>query len=242
MGSPARSSSAGSSSRVAEPQRNGRTINWCQVDVGDANGTGDPQGIVCGAHNFEAGDLVPVILPGGVLTTPQGPMEVGARKTYGHVSAGMICSERELGLGDDHDGIIVLTRRFAGDEEALARCVPGADAIPLLGLDRETVEVNVTPDRGYCFSVRGIAREYAHATGAELTDPVLALAAAAPAASRGRLPRRDRRRRPGPRPGRVRPLRRPGRARPRRHGADPGVDAGAAWPRRGCGRSRSPST
>jgi phenylalanyl-tRNA synthetase beta chain len=169
--------------RVEEPQKNGRTINWCQVDVGAANGTGEPQGIVCGAHNFEEGDLVPVILPGGVLTTPHGPMEVGARKTYGHVSAGMICSERELGLGDDHDGIIVLTRRFAGDEDLLARCVPGADAIPLLGLDRETVEVNVTPDRGYCFSVRGIAREYSHATGAALSDPVLDLAAAAPAAS-----------------------------------------------------------
>jgi phenylalanyl-tRNA synthetase beta chain len=166
-----------------EPQKNGKTINWCQVDVGDANGTGEPQGIVCGAHNFEAGDLVPVILPGGVLTTPQGPMEVGARTTYGHVSAGMICSERELGLGDDHDGIIVLTRRFAGDEAVLARCVPGADAIGILGLDRETVEVNVTPDRGYCFSVRGIAREYGHATGAAFTDPVTALAAAAPAAS-----------------------------------------------------------
>jgi phenylalanyl-tRNA synthetase beta chain len=169
-------------SKEPEPQKNGKTINWCQVDVGAANGTGEPQGIVCGAHNFEAGDLVAVILPGGALPTPQGPFEISARKTYGHVSAGMICSERELGLGDDHDGIIVLTRRFAGDEAMLAALVPGADAIPLLGLDRETVEVNVTPDRGYCFSIRGIAREYSHATGATFTDPVLALSAAAPAA------------------------------------------------------------
>ncbi len=168
-------------SLVREPQKNGKTISWCQVDVGAANGTGEPQGIVCGAPNFEEGDLVVVILPGGVLTTPQGPLEVSARKTYGHVSAGMICSERELGLGDDHDGIIVLTRRFAGDDEALARCVPGADAITLLGLDRETVEVNVTPDRGYCFSVRGVAREYSHATGARFADPATALAATAPA-------------------------------------------------------------
>ncbi|MGG5259748.1 phenylalanine--tRNA ligase subunit beta [Phycicoccus avicenniae] len=171
-----------------EPQKNGKTINWCSVDVGSANGTGEPQGIVCGAHNFEAGDLVPVILPGGVLPTPQGPLEVSARKTYGHVSAGMICSERELGLGEDHDGIIVLTRRFADDPESLARCVPGADAIAILGLDRETVEVNVTPDRGYCFSVRGVAREYGHATGAEFTDPVTALAAAAPAGGPGGYP------------------------------------------------------
>lgn len=166
-----------------EPQKNGKTINWCSLDVGDANGTGEPQWVVCGAHNFEVGDLVTVILPGGVLPTPQGPLTVSARKTYGHVSAGMICSERELGLGDDHDGIIVLTRRFADDPEALAQLVPGADAIPILGLDRETVEVNVTPDRGYCFSIRGIAREYGHATGAAYTDPVIALAAAAPQAN-----------------------------------------------------------
>ncbi|QKE84994.1 phenylalanine--tRNA ligase subunit beta [Arthrobacter sp. NEB 688] len=171
-----------------EPQKNGKTINWCSVDVGSANGTGEPQGIVCGAHNFEAGDLVVVILPGGVLPTPQGPLEVSARRTYGHVSAGMICSERELGLGEDHDGIIVLTRRYADDPAMLERCVPGADAIALLGLDRETVEVNVTPDRGYCFSVRGVAREYGHATGAAFTDPVTALAAAAPAGGPGGYP------------------------------------------------------
>src|SRR4051812_40149324 len=50
----------------AEPQKNGKTVNWCTVDVGDANATGEPQGIVCGAHNFAPDDLVAVILPGGV--------------------------------------------------------------------------------------------------------------------------------------------------------------------------------
>ena len=100
-----------------EPQTNGKTINWCTVDVGSANGTGEPQGIVCGAHNFAPGDLVVVILPGGVLP---GPFEISARKTYGHVSAGMICSARELGLGEDHDGIIVLAPD-AGE--------PGEDAL-----------------------------------------------------------------------------------------------------------------
>src|SRR3954453_3551077 len=82
-----------------------KPIRYCQVDVGAANGTGAPQNIVCGATNFAAGDLVVVILPGGVLP---GGFEIGARKTDGKVSEGMICSERELGMGDDHGGILVL--------------------------------------------------------------------------------------------------------------------------------------
>ena len=151
-----------------EPQKNGKTINWCQVDVADANGTGEPQGIVCGAHNFEVGDLVAVILPGGVLP---GAFRISARKTYGHVSAGMICSVSELGIGDDHDGIIVLPRLLGEQRVAELGLQPGDDLIPVLGLDREVVEVNVTPDRGYCFSMRGIAREYSHSTGAAYRDP-----------------------------------------------------------------------
>ncbi|SED17559.1 phenylalanyl-tRNA synthetase beta subunit [Nocardioides exalbidus] len=130
-----------------EPQKNGKTINWCTVDVGDANGTGEPQGIVCGAHNFAPGDLVVTVLPGGVLP---GGFEIGARKTYGHMSAGMICSARELGLGDDHDGIIVLPAD-AG--------TPGQDVRPVLGLDEETIEFEINPDRAYALSLRGIARE-----------------------------------------------------------------------------------
>ncbi|MEI2777825.1 MAG: phenylalanine--tRNA ligase subunit beta [Tetrasphaera sp.] len=164
-----------------EPQKNGKIIEWCSLDVGAANGSGEPQWVVCGAHNFEPGDLVVVILPGGSVSTPDGPMVVTARKTYGHVSAGMITSERELGIGDDHTGIIVLERYFADQPALLATLQPGMDAIPLLGLDRETVEVNVTPDRGYCFSIRGIAREYSHATGAAYVDPVGPLAERSPA-------------------------------------------------------------
>ena len=82
-----------------------KPIRFCTVDVGDANGTGEPQEIVCGARNFAVGDKVVVILPGGVLP---GGFTINARQTYGHTSAGMICSSRELGLGDDHSGIIVL--------------------------------------------------------------------------------------------------------------------------------------
>src|SRR5205085_8502756 len=85
----------------AEEHSNGKTVRWCQVDVGEPV----PRGIVCGAANFAEGDLVVVALPGAVLP---GGFEIAARKTYGHVSDGMICSARELGLGDDHTGIIVL--------------------------------------------------------------------------------------------------------------------------------------
>jgi phenylalanyl-tRNA synthetase beta chain len=140
-----------------EPQSNGKTIRWCQVDVGEAQ----PRGIVCGAHNFEVGDKVVVSLPGAVLP---GPFPISARKTYGHTSDGMIASARELGLGDEHDGILRLTE-LGLDPEV------GTDAIELLGLDDTAVEVNVTPDRGYAFSIRGIAREYSHSTGATFRDP-----------------------------------------------------------------------
>ena len=145
--------------REPEPQKNGKTINWCTVDVGAANGTGEPQGIVCGAHNFDAGDLVVVVLPGGVLP---GNFEISARKTYGHVSAGMICSARELGLGEDHDGIIVLPPD-AGR--------PGEDVFDLLGLGEEVIEFEINPDRAYALSLRGVAREAALGFGVPFHDP-----------------------------------------------------------------------
>lgn len=155
-----------------EPQKNGKVINWCQVDVGGHNVLDDagvpsvPRGIVCGAHNFKVGDFVVTALDGAVLP---GPFEISARKTYGHVSDGMICSAAELGLGDDHEGIIVL-EQFGFTEKAGYDLSPGRDALGMLGLTDEILEINVTPDRGYCFSVRGIAREFSHSTGAEFTD------------------------------------------------------------------------
>ncbi|MBS1698859.1 MAG: phenylalanine--tRNA ligase subunit beta [Actinobacteria bacterium] len=147
-----------------EPQSNGKTIRWCQVAVGPSAGSGtgeDVRGIVCGAHNFAVGDKVVVTLPGAVLP---GPFPIAARKTYGHVSDGMIASARELGLGDEHNGILILA-------ELGIDAPVGADAIALLGLDDVAVDINVTPDRGYAFSIRGVAREYAHATGAAFRDP-----------------------------------------------------------------------
>ncbi len=151
---------------VPEPQKNGKTINWCQVRVAPdgataADGGEAVRGIVCGAHNFKVGDQVVVTLPGAVLP---GDFRISARKTYGHVSDGMMASVRELGIGDDHDGIIVLAD-FGIEAEV------GALALPLLGLDDVAVEVNVTPDRGYAMSMRGLAREYANSTGAALVDP-----------------------------------------------------------------------
>ncbi len=154
-----------------EPQSNGKTINWCQVRVAPdgesaADGGEAVRGIVCGAHNFVTGDKVVVSLPGAVLP---GPFPISARNTYGHVSDGMIASARELGLGEEHDGILRLAS-LGLDPEV------GTDAVALLGLTDWAVEVNVTPDRGYAFSIRGIAREYAHATGAEFRDPALSAA------------------------------------------------------------------
>ncbi|MDR6637848.1 phenylalanine--tRNA ligase subunit beta [Paenarthrobacter nitroguajacolicus] len=158
-------------SLVKEPQSNGKTINWCQVRVvpegqeqtltGDGIDPSGVQGIICGAHNFVEGDKVVVTLPGAVLP---GNFRISARKTYGHLSAGMIASVRELGIGDDHDGILVLSR-IGLDPEI------GTDAMELLGLYDQAAEINVTPDRGYAFSIRGVAREYAHATGTSFVDP-----------------------------------------------------------------------
>ena len=143
-----------------EPQSNGKTIRWCQVDVGNDM----PQGIVCGAANFAVGDAVVVVLPGAVLP---GGFAIAARKTYGHVSDGMICSVRELGLGEEHTGILVLSAADLGGAQ------PGDDARPVLGIPDSVLDIAVTPDRGYCLSVRGIAREIATALGVGFRDPAL---------------------------------------------------------------------
>ena len=150
-----------------EPQTNGKTIRWCQVRVAPkgkkaADGGADVRGIVCGASNFEAGDKVVVSLPGAVLPNN---FAISARSTYGHISDGMIASGRELGLSDDHDGILRLAS-IGLDPEV------GTDAIELLELADTAAEVNVLPDRGYCLSIRGIAREYSHATGSSYKDPI----------------------------------------------------------------------
>ncbi len=131
-----------------------KPIRWCQVQVGPER----TNGIICGARNFVVGDLVVVSLPGAVLP---GGFTISARNTYGHTSDGMIASSRELGIGADHAGILVLPPGSGA---------PGDDALPLLGLE-PVLDINVNPDRGYCFSVRGLAREIATATDNDYTDP-----------------------------------------------------------------------
>jgi len=149
---------------VDEPQKNGKTIRYCRVDVGSHNDEATDEfpasrGIVCGAHNFAQGDLVVVALPGTVLP---GDFHIAARKTYGHVSDGMICSQLELGLGEDHDGIIVLAPG-AGQ--------PGDSAVELLWTADHVLDLEITPDLSYCLSMRGLAREAAIANAVSFEDP-----------------------------------------------------------------------
>ncbi|MCV7031871.1 phenylalanine--tRNA ligase subunit beta [Mycobacterium sherrisii] len=132
-----------------------KPIRACLVAVGaDAD-----REIVCGATNFTVGDLVVVALPG---TTLPGDFVITTRKTYGRTSDGMICSAAELGLGADHSGILVLP---PGTAE------PGAAAAEVLGLDDVVFDLAITPDRGYCMSVRGVARELACAYDLDFVDP-----------------------------------------------------------------------
>jgi phenylalanyl-tRNA synthetase beta chain len=114
--------------------------------------------VICGAVNFAAGDKVALARPGSVLP---GGFEIGAKKAYGHLSEGMITSARELAIGDDHTGILVLP----------ADAPLGEDFAAYAGLADHVLEIAVTPDRSYALSVRGVARELATAFGASYTDP-----------------------------------------------------------------------
>ena len=132
-----------------------KPIRACKVDVGES----EPREIVCGATNFAVGDLVVVALPGTVLP---GDFTIAKRKTYGRTSDGMICSASELNLGSDHSGILVLPPGTAA---------PGAPAIDVVGLDDVVFDLAITPDRGYCLSIRGMAREVACAYDLDFVDP-----------------------------------------------------------------------
>jgi phenylalanyl-tRNA synthetase beta chain len=149
---------------LAGPLNLKKPIRYCRVAVSEAQLTGPPDeaaGVICGAVNFAVGDRVPLALPGAMLP---GGFEISARKTYGRISEGMICSARELAIGEDHAGIIVLP-----PDAPL-----GADFVAYAGLRDEVFEIAVTPDRGYAVSVRGIARELASAFRVPFTDPASA--------------------------------------------------------------------
>ncbi len=120
-------------------------VQLVDVDPGD----GSPVHVVCGAFNFGPGDLVPLARPGDRLP---GGMEIGRRKVRGEWSDGMLCSAAELGLGDDHSGIFVLS---PGAE-------PGAPLADALGIRPDVVfDLDVTPNRPDALSVTGVARDLA---------------------------------------------------------------------------------
>jgi phenylalanyl-tRNA synthetase beta chain len=141
--------------RVLEAAKhpNADRLQLCSVDVGE----GEPRQIVCGAWNFGAGDTVAVALPGAVLP---GGEKLERAKLRGTVSDGMILSERELELGPDHTGILVLA-----DGE------PGTPLVDVLPLSDEVLEVEPTGNRPDLLAVYGIAREVAAIFGSELAPP-----------------------------------------------------------------------
>lgn len=149
-----------------EQHPNADRLSVCRVDVGEP----EPRTIVCGAPNVDAGQTVPVVLPGQCL--PDGS-RIGKAKLRGVASEGMICSEVELQLGDDSSGIMVLPDEWAAG-------TPYAQAA---GLHDVVIDFEVTPNRPDCLSHVGIAREVATLTGGELRFPAADLSeAGSPAA------------------------------------------------------------
>ncbi len=123
------------------PHPDADKLRVCAVDAG-----GEPLQIVCGAPNVHAGMVAPVALIGAVLP---GGLEIGPSTLRGVESRGMLCSARELGLSEDHAGLMPLPQD----------AVSGTDIRDYLGLDDRIIEVNLTPNRGDCLSLSGIARE-----------------------------------------------------------------------------------
>src|SRR5487761_920140 len=140
-----------------------KPIRYCRVATSEAELAAEPAtltGVICGATNFSAGDRVAFATVGAVLP---GGFEITAAKKYGLVSAGMICAVDELGIGEDHTGILVLP-----PDTPL-----GVDFAVYANLRDDVLEITVTPDRGYAVSIRGVARELASAYQLPYTDPAL---------------------------------------------------------------------
>jgi phenylalanyl-tRNA synthetase beta chain len=136
---------------------NADKLTVCEVDAG----TGTRLSIVCGAPNVAAGIRVPCALEGAVLP---GDFRIKRTTMRGVESQGMLCSARELGLSEDHTGLLIL------DDAA----VIGQDIRAALQLDDRKLTIKLTPNRADCLSVVGIAREVSAITGAALALPVFA--------------------------------------------------------------------
>ena len=143
-----------------EPHPNADRLRLCQVD----DGSGQPRQIVCGAKNFVAGDKVPLALPGAVMP---GNFEIKESKLRGVLSQGMMCSGRELGLSQDHEGLLILDP-----------ATPVGTALHEV-LDTDTIfELEITPNRPDCLSHLGVARELSALAGLVLKDATAAKDAA----------------------------------------------------------------
>ncbi len=140
-----------------------KPIRFCRVAVSDAELTRDADtltGVICGATNFAPGDRVAFAVVGATLP---GGFEITAAKKYGRVSQGMICAVDELGIGEDHSGILILP-----PDTPL-----GVDFVSYARLRDDVLDITVNPDRGYAVSIRGVARELASAYQVPYTDPAL---------------------------------------------------------------------
>ena len=135
-------------------------LHICSVDIGAS----EPVSIVCGATNVAAGQLVPVAPVG---STMPGGLQIKQAKLRGVPSFGMICSERELGLSDDHCGIMVLPEN---DRHGNAFQV-GAFFVDAMEVDQEVLDISITPNRADCLSVLGLARMVSAAYDLPLTMP-----------------------------------------------------------------------
>ncbi|MFY7813048.1 MAG: phenylalanine--tRNA ligase subunit beta, partial [Candidatus Nanopelagicaceae bacterium] len=140
---------------IKELTEHKKPIRYVGLDAGERK----TRFVICGATNFKVGDKVVVAIPGAILP---GDFRISARETYGHLSDGMICSGRELGISEDHAGIIVL--------DSSNKAKNGSDALTALGADDPIFDIAVNPDRGYAMSIRGAARELAMALNLKFTD------------------------------------------------------------------------
>jgi phenylalanyl-tRNA synthetase beta chain len=125
----------------------------CDVTTGDAT-----YPVVCGADNIHSGDMVPLAKVGSTIP---GGYTIKRSKIRGELSEGMLCSEQELGIGDDATGIMILSKDLS----------PGQDLADVLDLQDTVFDIGITPNRSDCLSIIGIAREIAAITGVKLRYP-----------------------------------------------------------------------